>query len=331
MVRRVIAVGVAIVLLILIILLIKSCRDSAREQAFKDYIRNVNGLVQQSDQEGTAVFSLLSRPGKQAAAVTIGSQIDGYRSDAQQLVDRAKSLSHPDELSNAQRYLVEAIAFRRDGIATIAQQLRTALADSGQNAAIGRISAAMQNFVASDVIFAERVVPNIIGPTTKEGLFGKVQIPHSRFIHDLSWLNPTVAGQRIRGGTAPGGTVAPGLHGTGIGTVSVTPGGQTLQPGGAADIKATPNLAFNVQVTDQGNNNETNVTVKLTISGAGKPLVVQQQIPTINAGQTKTASVPLAATPPTGRPVTIVVQILPVPGEKNLTNNKSTFSAVFSG
>src|SRR5437763_76204 len=327
MIRRVIAGGVAVVLIVLIVLLIKSCRDSAREQAFKDYIRNVGGLVQQSDQEGNAVFSLLARPGKQAASVTIGSQINGYRSDAQQLVDRSKSLSHPDELSTAQRYLVETMTFRSDGIATIAQQLPTALGDSGQSAALGRISAAMQNFVTSDVIYSERVLPNLFGPTRKQGLLGQVQIPTSRFIHDLSWLSPTVAGQRIRGGTTGAGPVAPGTHGTGVGTVSVTPGGQTLTPGGAADIKATPNLAFNVQVMDQGTNNETNVTVKLTISGAGRPLVVQQQIPTINAGQTKTASVPLAATPPTGRPVTIVVQTLPVPGEKNLTNNKITFSA----
>jgi hypothetical protein len=29
--------------------------------------------------------------------------------------------------------------------------------------------------------------------------------------------------------------------------------------------------------------------------------------------------------------VTITVQVLPVPGEKNLTNNKATFSAVFTG
>ena len=72
------------------------------------------------------------------------------------------------------------------------------------------------------------------------------------------------------------------------------------------------------------------MTVKVTVSGAGKPIVVQQQIATIAAGQTKTANLPLAATPPTGVPVSIQVQILPVPGEKNLTNNKGTFAAVFT-
>jgi hypothetical protein len=41
-------------------------------------------------------------------------------------------------------------------------------------------------------------------------------------------------------------------------------------------------------------------------------------------------SIPLAAAPPTGRPVTIQIQVAGVPGEKNLTNNKGSFAAVFT-
>jgi hypothetical protein len=70
--------------------------------------------------------------------------------------------------------------------------------------------------------------------------------------------------------------------------------------------------------------------VKLTISGAGKPIVVQQKIDTIAAGETKTVSIPLAASPPTGRPVTVEVQAIGVPGEKNLDNNKQSFAVVFT-
>ncbi len=136
---------------------------------------------------------------------------------------------------------------------------------------------------------------------------------------------------RIRSGTGGGGPIAPGLHGTGLGTVTVKPGGQTLTPGGAVAVKTSPNLAFDVQVMNQGQNDEKQVRVKLSITGAGKPIVVTQTIPSISAGQTATASIPLAATPPTGLPVTIRSQVLPVPGEKNLTNNKATFSAVFTG
>jgi hypothetical protein len=135
---------------------------------------------------------------------------------------------------------------------------------------------------------------------------------------------------RIRSGTGSAGTVAPGLHGTGLGTVTVKPGGQTLTPGAAVELKASPNLSFDVQVMNQGENDEQQVRVRLSITGAGTPINVTKTIDAIAAGETQTATIPLAATPPTGRPVTITVQILPVPGEKNTTNNKATFSAVFT-
>ena len=58
---------------------------------------------------------------------------------------------------------------------------------------------------------------------------------------------------------------------------------------------------------NQGQNDEKNVDVKLTVSGAGKPITVEQQIDSIAQGATGTASVPLPSLPPTGRPVTITV------------------------
>ena len=196
------------------------------------------------------------------------------------------------------------------------------------------MAASTQDFLASDVIYNQRVLPNLKGPTQKEGLTDQVAFTQSRFLLDLGWLSPTTVADRmsrIRSGTGSTGTVAPGLHGTGIGTVTVKPSGQTLTPGSAVELKAAPNLAFDVQVMNQGESDEKAVRVRLSITGAGKPIVVTQTIPSIAAATPQTATVPLAAAPPTGRPVTITVQILPVPGEKNLTNNKATFSAVFTG
>jgi hypothetical protein len=326
-----VAVGAGLLVLILLILAVKGCRDSARKQAFRDYFRDVNGLMQQSNQESRALFGLLTKPGTQSA-VQLASNVNGYRGEAAQLVDRAKGLDHPDELSNASNYIVQVLELRRDGIAGVAENLPTALGDAGQEAAATKISVWMRNFLASDVVYTEKAVPALHGPAKDEGLENELQIPHSHFLTDLGWLSPTTVADRI-GRIRSGGNSAaasPGVHGTGLGTVTVKPGGQTLQQGGAVDIKATPNLSFDVQVMNQGENDETDVPVKVSITGAGKPIVVQQRLPTIAAGQSKTVSIPLAASPPTGRPVTIAVQILGVPGEKNLDNNKGSFAAVFT-
>ena len=330
--RRALAVGAGLLVLVLLVLAIKGCRDSAREQAFKDYMRDVSSVMEQSNQESRSLFGLLAKPGTQSP-VQLATNVNSYRSDASQLVDRAEALDHPDELNAAQRYLIQTLEFRRDGIAAVARELPTALGDTNADQASARIAGAMQSFVASDVIFNQRVIPNLRAPTKKEGLLDEVTLPQSRFLLDLGWLSVTTVTDRIgriRSGVGSSGTVAPGLHGTGLGSVTVKPGGQTLAAGGAVELKASANLAFDVEVMNQGENDEKQIRVKVTVSGAGKPIVVQQTIPAISAGQSGTASVPLAATPPTGRPVTIQVEVLPVPGEKNTDNNKGSFAAVFT-
>jgi hypothetical protein len=332
MTRRAIAGGAGLLFLILLVFVIKGCRDSAREQSFRDYFRNVDGIVQQSNQESKALFGLLTKPPTQSA-VELASNLNGYRGEAGQLVDRAKSLDHPDELGGAHTSLVQVLELRRDGIAGVADQLPTALGDAQQEDATKQIAVYMRNFLASDVFYTEKVVPGLRRAAKAEGVDGEVQIPKSHFITDLGWLSAsTVADRigRIRGGGS-NGPAAPGIHGTGLGTVTVKPGGQQLAQGGATEISSSPNLSFDVQVNNQGENDETNVPVKVTISGAGKPIVVTAKLPTIAAGQSKTVNVPLAATPPTGRPVTVQVQIVGVPGEKNLDNNKVSFAAVFTG
>ena len=64
--RRLLAGGVAFVVLLLLVLGIKSCRDSARRDAFKTYIRDVSAIAQGSGQESSALFTVLSRSGKQS-------------------------------------------------------------------------------------------------------------------------------------------------------------------------------------------------------------------------------------------------------------------------
>ena len=331
MVRRAVAVGAGLLVLILLVLLVKGCRDSARKQAFRDYFRTTEGLIEQSNQESRALFGLLTKPGTQSA-VQLGTNVNGYRGEAAQLVDRAKGLDHPDELNDAHDNLIEVLELRRDGIGGIADELRTALADEGQEDAVKRIAVYMRNFLASDVLYTEKVVPGLRRPAKKEGLDDEVDIPKSHFLTDLGWLSFTTVGERIgaiRGGGSAG-PAAPGLHGNGMGSVSVKPGDTALSPGGATEVKATPNLSFDVEVMNQGEHEETEVPVKVSITGAGKPIVVEQELDTIAAGETKTVSIPLAASPPTGRPVTVEVQIAGVPGEKNLDNNKDEFAVVFT-
>jgi len=334
-VRRLIALGVGVLLLILLVWGVHSCQVSRKHSAFRNYDRDVGALLQESDQESGELFTLLSKPsGNSANPVDVTNNANGVRVQAEQLVDRASGISHPGELNNAQRYLLQTLSFRRDGIANIATQLRTALGDQGRQAAIAAIAGQMRNFDASDVVYSQRFVPEFQKQLKGQGLLGEAQIPKSAFLPDIAWLDPTTVADRIariRGGGSATAPATPGLHGTSLGPVTVKPGGQTLSSAQAVAIPASANTSFDVQVTNGGDNDETNVSVRITISGTGfKPIVTEQKIATLPKGTPQTVNVALSQTPPTGQPVNIAVQVLPVPGEKNVANNKATYRAIFT-
>jgi hypothetical protein len=329
--RRIIGIGGVVLLLILFVFLVKSCRSAQKEQAYKDYVRDVGAFVQESEDQSGNLFKLLQEGGQ--TPVELQNTVNGYASEAAQLVDRAKGADHPGELDGAHRYLIETFEFRRDGLKGIATDLPRALGDRGEEATTN-IAAQMQNFLASDVIYSQRFRPRAEAALKDEGLLDSEKVPQSSFLPDVDWLVPATVADRIgrigSGGTGSGGPVAPGLHGTGLGTVTVQPGGQQLNESGATQIKTAPNLSLAVQVANQGENDEKNAKVRVSIRGAGKPIVLEETLASIATGQTKTVNVPLSSTPPTGQPVTIQIQILPVPGEKKTDNNRASFPAVFT-
>jgi hypothetical protein len=188
----------------------------------------------------------------------------------------------------------------------------------------------MRAFDASDVVYAERVVPLIKQALDDAGVGGQ-RIQTSKFLPSIDWLAPSKVASAL-GTTAgrTGGPVAPGLHGTQLNSVVVKPGGQTLSTTQAVAIPAGANTSFDVLVTNGGENDEANVTVRLTITGAGKPINVEQRINNFPHGTQQTVNIPLAETPPTGQPVKITVKVLPVPGEKKVDNNQATYPAIFT-
>ena len=175
-------------------------------------------------------------------------------------------------------------------------------------------------------------VPNIQETLKDEDLAGEVRVPSSQFLPNIQWLQPSYVSRQVsRIRTGSGGRdrpAAPGLHGNGLG--SVTLGGQALTPGGSASITLSDDLQFDVQVVNQGENTETDVEVRITVGRGGDAIEVDGTLDTIAAGETKTVKVALDEQPPTGQNVPITVELAAVPGEEKTDNNKQTYSAVFT-
>jgi hypothetical protein len=335
--RQFFAIGIGVVVVILLFLLIKGCASIRKENAYKDYVREVSADVQQSQQEAAAVFGLLKKgQANGQSPVDLQNNVNGFRAEAARLADRAKSRSVPGELSKYNRYLVDTFELRADGLSSVARLLPTALGDQGAGNAIKQIAAQNRLFDASDVLFTQRFLPGLYSTIKSQGLANDVPVPESLrnpkgFLPSIDWLRPDYVASQLTGTASTSNTAAtPGLHGTGLVSTTVQPSGKTLTPSGTTDIPAQKGLSFDVQVQNQGQNDEKNVTVQVRITGAGKPISVDQQIDSIAAGATATASVPLPSLPATGRPVTITVSVKPVPGEKKIDNNKQSYQAIFT-
>jgi hypothetical protein len=332
LVRQLVLFGGFILVLALFIFVVKGCRNSARDSALKDYNREVASIVRDSDsQVGKPFFDLLRNP----SSGDLSTQIAGYKVQAEQQYQQAKKISTPGDMVPAQRSFLMTMEMRRDGLQAVADRIRTALSSDAEAAdkAITQIAGAMELFLSSDVIYSARVLPLIEGEL-KQAAVGAQRLQRTQFLPGVEWLQPTVVADALGQQISPGGngtsgrTPAPGLHGTGVDSVQV--GDQTLDPAGANRIVYGPGTEFTVNFTNQGENDETDVVVVLKIEGGPQPLRVQKVVPTVPAGAAATATLGLDKPPPFDTPVTITVQVKPVPGEKKTDNNTVRFDALFS-
>jgi hypothetical protein len=305
---------------------VKGCLNARKDRAFRSYGADVNAVVEESNNLAGNLFSTLSKPSS-SEALDVQNEVNALATDAEQLVNRAKDTDHPGELSSAQGWIVTALEFRRDALRKIAQQIPTALGQRGRKPAIDSIAGQMQAFLASDVIYSQRAIPELERQFRKRNVSERFR--SSQSLPDLGWLDPTTVDERLSkiGGTAKSAT--PGVHGTGLQGVTSKPSGTPLSETGVNRIAATDNLTFEVQVQNQGESEETDVPVSISIKD-GKAINLDQTISRIGAGEAQAVSIPITPTPETGAISDVTVEVSPVPGEKVRDNNKATYQVVFT-
>ena len=329
MVRRTAALGGAVVLIILIVLGLNSCLDSRKDRAFRDYASDERAIMRSSNDISESFFDLLSSP-QRADALDVQTQVNAQRADAEQLVQRARDTDHPGELDGAHRWLVESLQFRADAIERIAAELPEALGDQrGSSDAVNAIAGQMQALLASDVIYLQRTVPSLLSAYEDRGI--EERFPTDRFLPDLGWLDPDTVQTRLSriGGGEDSRTATPGLHGTGIQTATVRPADVELSESGVNRVPVSDQLTFDVTVQNQGESEETDLNVSVSITN-GDRINVEQTIPRIAAGESETVSIPIQQAPSTEAVSTVTVAVDPVPGEGTRENNRLQYQVAFT-
>jgi hypothetical protein len=327
--RRAIAAGAIVLFLIVIIVLANGCQNSRKTNATKEFVKQTESIITQSDQTSKDFFSLLKDPGD-ASATDIETSVNVQRSTASELVRQAEDLkASGDDLTAAKQFLVETLEFRRDGLTEISKQIGQALGDQDPEAASERIAANMQQFLTSDVIYSQRAYAYMNAAIKDRDIKG-LDVPASQFLPSLEWLDPAQVDDvfsRARGGGGSDAIATPGTHGTGITGVAVQPSGTALVEGQTNDLNGASSIEVDVQ--NQGENDESNVVVSFTISGSGAAIRQNKPIPAIKAGETVKVTLPLTKIPASGTSATLKISVKKVPGEQNLDNNTQSFEVTF--
>lgn len=323
--RRAIAAGMIVLFIIVMALLVKGCLGAREDRALKDYVNESAALLSESDQSGKDFFDKLLNPGD-AGATELETSVNEQRTLAADLVRRAEKLDAPGQMEDAKAALISTLAFRRDGLSEISGLISQALGDEQPEQATEQIAANMQFFLTSDVIYSQRSYPAMVVALADNDLPTK-NVPTSQFLPSLEWLDPATVDDvlsRARGTTSDA-EVAPGLHGTGITAVKALPSETALTPD--TDNKLTGVKSIGVDVQNQGENDEKNIIVTLSIEGVGRQ---QDTISSLAAGESTTVTIPLTRKPAKGQSATMKVEVRRVPGEENVDNNKQTFTVTFA-
>ena len=120
----------------------------------------------------------------------------------------------------------------------------------------------------------------------------------------------------------------PGPDGTGIESVAI--GDTTLQPDAPNRVTAGADTPIVVKFTNQGENDEFDVKVTVTVEGGDKPIKVSRTVDTVARGQTAEASLTLGKAPPGGAAVTVKATVAKVPGEEKTDNNTTEYDVLFT-
>lgn len=329
MVRRAVALGVGALVLILLVIGVRGCLNSRAENALRDYNRNVDSIVNSSnDAVSKPLFDLLGSTGSDANLTDVQQQVNQLRVTADEDFERAEALDVPGDMENAQRSLLEVLSLRAEGIEKIAEDLPSLEGDQSEDAA-GRIAGQMSAFLASDVLYKARTQPFITEALADKNIDDAP--PESVFLPDAQWIDAAFVRRQLtgRGSGRTSSEPTPGTHGHGL--VSTAIGDVTLQPGVTNRVPASANPVVNVTFANQGENDEFDVNVKVGVSAPGaKAINVQKTVDQTAAGTAEISlQVPLGQAPTTGTPATVRVEIVPVPGEVTTDNNSSTYTVIF--
>ena len=349
-----------ILLAVVLVLWVSSCREDQKAAEYEDYMRAVGRVGGQSADIGSRLNQLIFSAGVQIE--DLQDQLDGLRSEQSQTVRAAEELDPPGPLRRQHQHLIEALELRVSGLNGLARALsQISGLDTGADAAPGTgtgettttgtgtqgsgqgsggtagavdptseagtlLAEQAARLVASDVVYEDLFQAPSAEVMSEQGVSGAV--PTSDFVTNAEFASPNSWKLILDRLTKP--PAAGGLHGNRIAAVRWLPGGEELSRTEENTVQASDRLAFEVDVENSGDNQETQVNVSLTIQQSPQPLRKEVTIDAINPGEAETVLFEDLGTPSFGPRTILKVTVEPVAGEENTNNNTAEYVVIFT-
>ena len=318
MLRRALALGGGLILLILVVLGIKGCLDARANRELEDYARNVTQIVEETKQTSKSFFGKLEDPGNLSVTDFV-DQVNADRSAIDTYATRIDDLDAPGDMDRAQANLELVYQLRAGAMDEIANKMPTALGDAGADKAITGIAKQMQKLLAADVVYEQVVRPEVDGVLAHNGISDS-DLPKDTFLPDEKWLDETEVGEALGAISGNSAGEVSGVHGTELSAVTVNE--TELVEGAPATISAEEGVELEVSVLNSGESTENGVTVTVSFEGN----TIKGEIDELPVGETGTAVIPLTPTPSGEVELEVVVEA--VPGENITENNEATYTLV---
>ncbi len=322
-------IAIAIALVVAFVFWVGACQGKSTHDQYASYATKVHTVAASSNALGREFAAKLVSGGLKQS--DLEQSLQQYAQQEQQEYDQAQQIHPPGPLRQIHQQLVDAIELRAKGLAALGDVLGQ-WTSKNTSTTIDALAAQAELLTASDVVWEQLYRQPATQQLKTVGITGVV-IPGSSFVPNTELISARSFGVLLNNmkGASTGGTPS-GLHGSQLVSVVANPGATALTTATATTVKVSADLAFVATVEDSGNFQENGVVVHLTITAGSTTIKRTQTIQTIASKTQQSVSfgnfnLPTAAF---GNRATVKVDVAPVPGETNTSNNTATYTVFFT-
>jgi len=326
--RLIALVALAILIVVLLAVWVEGCAADTKRDRYANYLTEIGAIGNASARLGQELNTLLTTPGLNEE--DLDAKLGGYVQTAANQVQKAEDLDPPGPMVGPNEGAVEALQYRVNGLKGLQATFKQTTGETDASVAGENLVAQTRRLLASDIIWTDSFQAPAEVVLDEEGIEG-LDVPSSEFVTADDLINSSSLAaiwQRIQGAST-GGTPT-GLHGNQIAYVKALPSGQLLSTTTETTIKVTDQLAFEVGVEDSGESQEVRIKVTLTIPKQPDPIVKTAIIAIIDPGETKSVVLVVGALVPFGEQISVKVDVDPVAGETNTSNNTYEYPVIFT-